>query len=30
MGPRLGIYNWFPIYISWGKKKVGFRLDTYN
>ena len=30
MRPGLGIYNWFPVYISWGKKKVGFRLDIYN
>ena len=29
MGSRLGIYNWPPVYFSWGRKKVGFRLDTY-
>ena len=22
--------QWPPVYISWGRKKVGFRLDTYN
>ena len=21
MGSRLGIYNWAPVYISWGRKK---------
>ena len=30
MTPRLGIYNWPPVYISLGRKKVGFRLDTCN
>ena len=30
MGSRLGIYNWPPVYISWGEKKMGFRPDTYN
>ena len=30
MGPRLDIYNWPPVYISWGKKKMDFRPDTYN
>ena len=29
MRSKLGIYNWPPVYISWGREKVGFRLDTY-
>ena len=30
MGPRLGICNEAPVYISWGRKKVDFRLDIYT
>lgn len=25
MGPRLGIYNWPPVYLSWGRKKCGLQ-----
>ena len=30
MGSRLGIYNWPPVYISWGEKKwaSGLTLTT--
>jgi len=27
VGPRQGIYNWHPVYVSWGKKKMGFMLE---
>ena len=27
IGFRLGIYKWLPVYTSWGRKNVGFRLD---
>ena len=30
MVPSVGTYNRPPVYISWGEKKTGFMLDTYN
>lgn len=30
MGPSLGICNKAPVYISWGRKEVDFKLDIYT
>ena len=30
MGSRLGICKEVPVYISWGRKKLDFRLDIYT